>query len=260
MDNKLWIACFWKMAMAALLAAAPMGKNDAKAPIKLDMAPNSVDDMYAGCESKMEALVNSTYLVNELKNDKVFEKAWKNASKKHNTELSEYQRRAVYVYTDKNTNIYSVFNEKVRTQRSGYKTEAFKYHSLHFFLTRALQTLKLKNKKCLTGYRRTNLSFTYNPKNPMFRFGSFTSSSHTTYANDTFGTKTCFEIYTCFGAEISSYSAFESEREILIPPYEIFKVRKRTEPKKSLPCEVVYTVESTGKTQSNLNCALVKKK
>ncbi|XP_047466756.1 erythroblast NAD(P)(+)--arginine ADP-ribosyltransferase-like [Mugil cephalus] len=258
MDNKLWIACFWKMAMAALLAAALMGKNDAKAEIQLDMAPNSVDDMYAGCESKMEALVNSTYLVNELKNDKVFEKAWKNATINKNPELSEYQRRAVYVYTDKDTNIYSVFNEKVRTQRSSYKTEAFKYHSLHFFLTRALQTLKLKNKKCLTGYRRTNLSFTYNGT---FRFGSFTSSSHTTYANDTFGTKTCFEINTCFGAEISSYSAFESEREILIPPYEVFKVTKteRTTKKKPLPCEVVYTVKSE-RTQSNLNCALVKKK
>ncbi|XP_047466754.1 ecto-ADP-ribosyltransferase 5-like [Mugil cephalus] len=260
MDNKLWIACFWKMAMAALLAAAPMGKNDAKDEIQLNMAPNSVDDMYAGCEKKMEALVNSTYLVNELKNDKVFEKAWKNAKINKNPELSEYQRRAVYVYTDKNTNIYSVFNEKVRNHTSSY--DSFKYHSLHFFLTRALQTLKLKNKKCLTGYRRTNLSFTYNSKNPKFRFGSFTSSSHTTYANDTFGTKTCFEIYTCFGAEISSYSMYPSEREILIPPYEVFKVTKteRTTKKKPLPCEVVYTVNSTKATQSNLNCALVKKK
>ncbi|RVE75697.1 hypothetical protein OJAV_G00001210 [Oryzias javanicus] len=53
---------------------------------------------------------------------------------------------------------------------------------------------------------------------------------------------------------------FKEEAEILIPPYEVFRVTKietRAEDKK-LPCEVVYTVKSTKIPVSNYNCALFK--
>lgn len=91
------------------------------------------------------------------------------------------------------------------------------------------------------------------------RFGAFTSSSIGDFpSNEKFGYETCFQIYTCLGADISLYSRFgEYEAEVLIPPYEIFKITKITKrsDNKDLPCEVVLQLNSTEKSLSNLNCA-----
>ncbi len=170
---------------------------------------------------------------------------------------------AIYVYTLDKPKIYLDFNHAVQTRKSKYKT-TFRYHTLHFFLTDALQTLNARKpeaERCLTGYRRVNSSFRQDVLNKMIRFGSFTSSSMGCYPSaERFGDKSCFEIVTCSGADVSLYSKLgESEREALIPPYEVFKVTKieRRSDQKSLPCEVVYKLKSTRKTLSNLNCALV---
>ncbi|KAF7650010.1 hypothetical protein LDENG_00132880 [Lucifuga dentata] len=170
---------------------------------------------------------------------------------------------AIYVYTLDKPNIYLDFNNAVRTHKSNYQT-TFRYHSLHFFLTGSLQTLnahKPATERCQTVYRRTNIYVSQeNVLDKEIRFGSFTSSSLGWYPKAyRYGDKSCFEIYTCFGADISLYSKFgEAEREVLIPPYEVFTVTmvERRSEQKSLPCEVVYTLYSTGKTLSSLNCAL----
>ncbi|KAM9363648.1 NAD(P)(+)--arginine ADP-ribosyltransferase 2-like [Symphorus nematophorus] len=224
------------------------------------MAPNSVDDMYHGCKDKMRSKVQK-YLWDEKNTDKNFNWAWHEAEKYNPNTLGKEQAMAIYVYSLEKPNIYEDFNNAVRTQKFMYQTK-FRYHALHFFLTDALQTLKAhKKKRCLTGYRGVNKFFSQDVLNKEIRFGSFTSSSRAGYSvAKKFGDKSCFEIKTCFGADITSYSKFKNEAEVLIPPYEVFKVKKiiKRSEHKNLPCEVVYRLRSTG-VLSNLNCALFPK-
>ncbi|MEQ2197401.1 hypothetical protein XENOCAPTIV_028836 [Xenoophorus captivus] len=224
------------------------------------------------CMKDVKTRWRSEFLGNEKKINKKFSLAWEEAEKQYKkqkpkhrekppTTLENEQKMGIYAYTLDKPEIYAEFNDAVRTQRDQYKG-TFQYHSLHFFLTGALKFLnsrKPKTERCLTGYRRDNKKYNLGGLNKEVRFGAFTSSSMGEYpSNEKFGYETCFEIYTCLGADISLYSKFgESEREVLIPPYEIFKItkiKKRSEDK-NLPCEVVLELKSTEKALSNLNCA-----
>ncbi|XP_054897435.1 ecto-ADP-ribosyltransferase 5-like [Poeciliopsis prolifica] len=226
----------------------------------LDLAPNSVDDMYDGCEDEMEKKMASL-LNREKKGD--FRRAWHAAQKYYNNKwasatstLKKEQIMAVHAYTLEKPPVYAEFNKVVRTQNSEYTTK-FQYHALHFYLTMALRSLKRKTPECVTTYRRTNCKFETSI-NREIRFGGFTSSSVGSYASPHFGDQSCFEITTCFGAGISEFSQFESEREVLIPPYEVFKVTdiQKRSGQNSLPCQVVYKLKSTKTPRSTLNCAL----
>ncbi|XP_043969778.1 ecto-ADP-ribosyltransferase 5-like [Gambusia affinis] len=239
---------------------APQEKSSS---FPLDIAPDSVDDMYDGCEKEMKKKVAS--LLNTEKSGE-FRKAWLAAEKYYNNKwattpstLKKEQIMAIHAYTLEQPAIYDEFNKAVRTQKSEYKT-TFQYHALHFYLTRAIRSLKSNAPECITTYRRTNSKFETDI-NREIRFGGFTSSSRDDYLDILiFGNTSCFEITTCFGADISEFSKYEWEKEVLIPPYEVFKVtdiQKRSE-ENSLPCEVVYKVKSTKKTRSSLNCALFK--
>nr|XP_046264790.1 ecto-ADP-ribosyltransferase 4-like [Scatophagus argus] len=273
------VMAVWTTMLMTFGASMGTTKISAEAGLKipLDLAPNAVDDMYTGCKGQMEDSVKKEYLANEKNKDKNFTLAWSEAEKYYNkkwkhkkgkrpsTSLGKEQIMAIYVYTLDKPKIYLDFNNAVRTQKPEYRT-TFRYHTLHFYLTDALQTLNARKpeaERCLTGYRRVNSYFSQAVLNKMIRFGSFTSSSMGSYPSaERFGDKSCFEIFTCSGADISLYSKLgESEREALIPPYEVFKVTKikRKSDDKSLPCEVVYKVKSTGKTLSSVNCALFQK-
>ncbi|XP_045072470.1 ecto-ADP-ribosyltransferase 5-like [Coregonus clupeaformis] len=165
---------------------------------------------------------------------------------------------AIYVYTNEKPNIYLDFNRQVRDGRSNYGTTSFQYHSLHFYLTEAIQMLKRSQTTCRTTYRRTNVYFDQEVVNKNIRFGTFTSSTLVKeIGRDSFGATSCFEISTCLGADISYYSVFTGEREVLIPPYEVFTVTniQTKSQENNLWCEVVYTLVNTG-VQSDLNCKL----
>ncbi|XP_028434364.1 GPI-linked NAD(P)(+)--arginine ADP-ribosyltransferase 1-like [Perca flavescens] len=231
--------------------------------LPLDMAKNSVDDMYNGCQEQMKKVVKY-YLQNEKNNNPIFKAVWDRSEKIVHTQsfnkvLKKDQLVAIYSYTS--DKVYRNFNNAVRTQGPQYKT-TFRYHALHFLLTTAIQAERaFEKKQCLTGYRRVNEYFRQDVKNTHIRFGSFTSASQGRYASEAFGDKSCFEIFTCMGADISRYSKYPQEREVLIPPYEVFKVveiKKRSTMQRNLPCEVVYKVKSTGYV-SKLNCALFPK-
>ncbi|XP_077075160.1 ecto-ADP-ribosyltransferase 5-like [Siphateles boraxobius] len=251
------------IAMEAGKSGAVAGEN---CVLPLDMAENSVDDKYNGCEKEMEKEVPK-YLQNEKNKDKNFKDAWDSSEKavhKKTRSLSKYQIVAIYYYTSGKGDAYRDFNAAVRIQRPQYKT-TFGYHALHFLLTTAIQAKRAFDEKqsneklSYTGYRRVDKSFSQDVKNTQFRFGSFTSASLGDYGKKLFGDKSCFEIFTCMGADVSLYSKFENEREVLIPPYEVFKVvdiKKRSPKLPDLPCEVVYEVKSTETYVSNLNCAL----
>ncbi|XP_032371270.1 ecto-ADP-ribosyltransferase 5 [Etheostoma spectabile] len=241
--------------------------------LPLDMAENSVDDMYDGCKDKMKEMATQ-YLKKEKKNNNIFKDVWDSSEKcvldkfkkRKTNSLEKHQLVALYYYTSGKGNAYLDFNNEVRTQRPVYKTK-FGYHALHFYLTTAIRTLQkereIKNEKCLTGYRRVDKYFSQDVQNKEIRFGSFTSASRLGYIKpELYGEKSCFEINTCMGADVSLYSKFgEAEAEVLIPPYEVFKVLdiKKRSMQPDLPCEVVYKVKSTELPVSKLNCTLVTK-
>uniref|UniRef100_A0A8C2HVF9 NAD(P)(+)--arginine ADP-ribosyltransferase n=1 Tax=Cyprinus carpio TaxID=7962 RepID=A0A8C2HVF9_CYPCA len=230
----------------------------------LDMALNSVDDQYEGCRKNMTNLVETRYLKKELNNSRNnFKTAWQEGekySKEPENNLTKNHSIAIYVYTgDK---VFRDFNNETRYGKQNYTNETYNWYSLHFLLTEAIQILKKTQNTCNITYRRTKVEFDKNVLNKEVRFGQFASSSfdHNKGAK-IFGTVSCFEIYTCEGAEVTKYSKLSHEREVLIPPYETFKVTSiRTKrDKKDLWCDTVYTLKNTGKT-SDLNCAIFRRR
>ncbi|XP_029604669.1 ecto-ADP-ribosyltransferase 5-like [Salmo trutta] len=236
--------------------------------IPLDMVSDSVDDMYEGCNKKMGRKVKE-YLRNEINTGGIFEQAWANAqncaSKKYRSDNNKKEKlsynhiKAICAYTGGQPKIYPAFNQAVRTNKTEYTT-SFQFHSLHFLLTDAIRILKLKQKNCHTTYRRTNMEFD-GKVNKVIRFGFFASSSLDKEISKIFGDKSCFEITTCFGAELKSFPVLGNhEKEVLIPPYEVFKVTDvlKKENDRNLWCDVVYKLKSIN-TLSKLNCKIFNK-
>ncbi|XP_067438148.1 ecto-ADP-ribosyltransferase 5-like [Thunnus thynnus] len=224
-------------------------------PIPLNMVPEAVDDKYEGCTEEMEKKVKSTYFNKE--NVGTLKMVWEKCSKiKHPEDeaLTINHMLAICVYTS--NDIYAEFNQAVRTGKSIYGS-TFPFHSLHYWLTTAIQTLHRNQKKqdCQTAYRKTNKEFT-GKVNDIIRFGMFASSSKRTNLTD-FGNKTCFKIETCSGAYLKHYSLYPDQEEVLIPPYEKFKITKIIKGRGKFPdledCEKVFVLVST-RDQSNLNC------
>ncbi|XP_053169832.1 ecto-ADP-ribosyltransferase 5-like [Scomber japonicus] len=217
--------------------------------VPLGMVPEAVDDMYDGCREKMEKKVNNTYFKKE--NVGEFKEAWQEAENCSNIQslpedkaLTKTHKLAICVYTSRD--VYKEFNTAVRTGKNIYSS-SFRFHSLHFWLTTAIQILN-NNQSCHTTYRRTGTVFT-GKLNDIIRFGMFASSSK--YSDLTpFGNETCFQIETCSGAYLNDYSVFNDEEEVLIPPYETFKITHIYEGRAQRPWlrQVHHSTETLVKT------------
>uniref|UniRef100_A0A8C1DRV5 NAD(P)(+)--arginine ADP-ribosyltransferase n=2 Tax=Cyprinus carpio TaxID=7962 RepID=A0A8C1DRV5_CYPCA len=254
---------------ALLLISAALGQ-DHRAAVEgqifpLDMANNSVDDLYYGCKEKMAKQVKTEYLKKELNNSVDFKKVWEIGKKKVSRNffdiLKRKQKIAIYAYTytqiKTNLNIYVKFNNDTRYGKQNYTVIKYKWYSLHFLLTKALHILKKTQNRCFDTFRGTNVTFENDVLNKEVRFGSFTSSSLDHRIAEEFESSSCFEIHTCEGADITKYSRFPREKEVLIPPYEKFNVtdiRTGTD-QKHCGCKTVFVLNSTG-IRSDLNCAL----
>lgn len=232
--------------------------------LTLDMAPNAIDDMYNGCKDEMKTKVEKEFLPNEKNTNSQFKQAWEEAEQVYNTKwkretvMAKEQFMAIYVYNFGKRQIYQEIKKAVQTQHCNYKT-TFNYHSVTFFLTDALQNLNARGAekgRCFVAYHRVDQYFSQNVLGKEIRFGYFTSTTLRGYsAKERKGSKSCFKIETCYGADISMFGNVDTEA--LIPPYEVFNVtgiRHRCQ-QPSLDCEVVYELKSTH-ALSNLNCAL----
>ncbi|XP_016417304.1 ecto-ADP-ribosyltransferase 5-like, partial [Sinocyclocheilus rhinocerous] len=255
------------MIEALLLISATLQDHRAAAAdgqiFPLDMALDSVDDLYVGCKKIMACLVESVLLENELYNSPEFRTVWQVAVDNYEPpedELKVIHSVAIYVYTNSRYNLYQDFNHAVRSDKQKYKDKSYTWYSLQFLLTEAIQILKETQNGCKSTYRGTNIEFNKNVLNKQVRFGSFTSSSLSSTVAGHFETKSCFEITTCEGADLTKYSTFPNETEVLIPPYEVFKVKeiKTRSVQKDLWCETVFVLESIG-VRSDLNCDLFKR-
>lgn len=233
----------------------------------LNMAENSIDDMYSGCSDKMANKVQQEFFPKE-NNVSFFQNAWESAEQctvenlqviinnDKDKELTINQLQAICVYTQESPNVYAPFNQAVQNDKANYTTDKFKYHALHYWLTSAIQVLSA-TKSCRITYRRSPHIYS-GEINQLIRFGRFASSSKTT-DQYYFGTETCFYIKTCYGAYLKAFSTFEkAEREVLIPPYEMFKITDiTTQSYKNLEkCNKIFVLESAG-SRSDLNCKAV---
>ncbi|XP_041091743.1 NAD(P)(+)--arginine ADP-ribosyltransferase 2-like [Polyodon spathula] len=221
-----------------------------KASIPMDLAGNSLDDQYVGCRKEMLKIVNKKYLSSELKKNPDFKNAWSIAKKENKNQkqkvLKPEQAMAIYVYTM--DAVHDPFNKAVREGGTNYK--AFPFKSLHFLLTDALNTLRSKEAKCYNVFRGDTKKSTTDV-GAIVRFGHFASTSLDKNVAKEFGTRTVFEIKTCLGVLIQEYSDNPDEEEVLIPPFEKFKVLNV----KGNQIQLEHIPDKT----SNFNCLGVKK-
>nr|XP_034972539.1 GPI-linked NAD(P)(+)--arginine ADP-ribosyltransferase 1 isoform X1 [Zootoca vivipara]XP_034972540.1 GPI-linked NAD(P)(+)--arginine ADP-ribosyltransferase 1 isoform X1 [Zootoca vivipara] len=235
-------------------------------PIKvspLDMALTSFDDQYKGCVEQMEvelAELNRT----EFAQNRVYAEAWEEASsqwEERKTSLPagfkpEYVI-AIMAYTIQGR-LHRDFNAAVREAgrtRDSYLNN-FNFKTLHFLLTRALHALGTTSRpRCQKVYRGVrNIRFV-SERLKAVRFGHFTSSSLKNESALQFGTDTFFTIETCYGVNIKNFSFFPGEEEVLIPPFEKFKVANFTKAKETTYIQLLSLEDS-----SVHNCVFVKEK
>ncbi|KAA0706082.1 Ecto-ADP-ribosyltransferase 5 [Triplophysa tibetana] len=228
-----------------------------KGPYSLDMALQSVDDQYYNCTEDMRHKVQTCYLKKEITANKSgFANAWRDAENSlvPQDNLTINHLIAIRVYSSKK--VYSEFNNAIRNGKQSYRQLVFGWYSLHFWLTEALQILKKSQQECRLTYRGTHVNFTQSDVlNKEIRFGSFASSSLDKNEAKNFGNLSCFEIYTCHGADVTKYSEHGREKEVLIPPYEKFIITAIRKGQKGDWCKTVYKLNSSG-IQSNLSCAV----
>ncbi|PIO24256.1 hypothetical protein AB205_0025970 [Aquarana catesbeiana] len=197
------------------------------------MSDKAFDDQYEGCTEEMESRINSL-LAEEKRADPEFSSTWDAAKKKWNTEkpsvpsgFRDEYGIAIMAYSNKNSNLYWNFNRAVRDYRS---RDAFRYHSLHFLMTRAVVLLR---SSCWWSpwsvYRGMNgIYFVPEKIGGEVRLGQFSSSSTSQKVAKGFDDDTFFTFTSCFGAKIKKYSYYPDEEEVLIPVDEVFTVTNFT--------------------------------
>ncbi|NWY34827.1 NARE ribosyltransferase, partial [Pheucticus melanocephalus] len=230
--------------------------------VTLDMAQDSFDDQYQGCvpamNTKLPALNSSEFQQNPL-----FAQAWPKARAEWQSQKSPQsplsspaQAIALMAYTMKELELYKKFNDAVRVAgRSSQEYQNnFHFKTLHFLLTQALATLKqAQNGQCHNVYRGVSEKRFMAKPGDIVRFGQFSSASQSEKTAETFGSATVFQVYTCHGAEISSFSKYPGEKEVLIPPFETFEVVEVSQEGDS----AWIHLRSTG-TSSKYNCEWLK--
>ncbi|NWZ30665.1 NARE ribosyltransferase, partial [Asarcornis scutulata] len=261
------LALGWVLLASTLFGTAATGSRrdlDAIKEVVMDMVLSSFDDQYQGCRTEMEEKLktvnrtefqNKTYADTWRKAAEHWQNQWGNSN--HPQVLQQEQAVAVLAYTDRG-DLYKQFNTLVREggrSREHY-LQHFPFKTLHCLLTEAVHTLrKTQNTECYNVYRGIKgIRFTAQLHQTV-RFGQFTSASHQKEVAESFGQDTLFIVYTCYGVSIRSFSFYPGEDEVLIPPYEVFKVTK----------VIRYTDRThihlhSQSMYSKYNCALLKEK
>ncbi|KAM4585330.1 ecto-ADP-ribosyltransferase 4-like [Odontesthes bonariensis] len=222
----------------------------------LDMATDSIDDMFDGCQSEAASVIDQ-FGVFEWHYNRNFSSAWafveRFAKKPVHKHLKDDHAIALYMFTRVGY-IQLDFNKAVKTGKHKYTTAGFKFHYFYFYLTDAIQALHNNQTLCRTTYHRTRKQFDKNVINTNMRFGAFTWAVSRKQTLEFNGNVSCFEINTCFGADITYYSSTNQIGQVLIPTYEVFKI---TDVLTNDPwCSVVYKLQSTKMPRTDQNCKL----
>ncbi|KAM3681059.1 NAD(P)(+)--arginine ADP-ribosyltransferase 2-like [Ammospiza maritima maritima] len=199
--------------------------------VPLDMARDSFDDRYEGCDPAMHAMLPDLYSFERQMNHHFAwgwyqaEAEWRKRGSLVSPLPSNWHAIALMAYTS--PQVYKEFNTAVRTgghSRQEY-LKHFHFKMLHFLLTDALVTLRqAQNWQCRRVFRGVRDVHFQAQQGKRVRFGQFTSTSLSKGIALEFGADTIFEVQTCHGADIRQFSMYPEEEEVLIPPYETFTV------------------------------------
>ncbi|XP_031975037.1 NAD(P)(+)--arginine ADP-ribosyltransferase 2-like [Corvus moneduloides] len=211
-------------------------RSSAIKKIALDTAPNSFDDQYLRCHFKMVRVLPT---LTEFVPHDDYAEAWNRAAAKWGSRpylgrpflLQLEQAIALLAYTMEE-GLYLEFNRAVRVAGRSRREylDTFHFKVLHFLLTEALSELRgaQGHPHCLHVYRGIDgIRFT-SRIGQIIRFGQFASASLLKNVSESYGTRTTFEVDTCHGADIRYFSNYPEEEEVLIPPFETFKVTNIT--------------------------------
>ncbi|XP_039225708.1 erythroblast NAD(P)(+)--arginine ADP-ribosyltransferase-like [Crotalus tigris] len=235
--TSLALCWMWLLVGDVQVFAFPLKIRRDLFPVKevlLNMALTSFDDQYKGCVELMEAELAELNRTEFVAN-RVYAEAWaeaasmwreRKASFLGSSTLKPEHAIALMAYTVQGR-FHKDFNAAVREAgrtRDDYLNR-FPFKTFHFLLTRALHLLGVTAQpRCHKVYRGVrNVRFS-SERSKAVRFGQFTSSSRSNESALKFGTDSFVTIETCYGVNIQNYSFFPSEEEVLIPPFEKFRV------------------------------------
>ncbi|NXG70935.1 NAR4 ribosyltransferase, partial [Baryphthengus martii] len=208
----------------------------------MDIAPHSFDDQYLGCrEQMMEELERGDYFQKEIAANKDYFNLWKKAREALLKspvgllrEMHESHAIVLMAYT-MNSSLHSQLNRATFTAGSSpeHYRHNFSFKYFHFYLTTAIQIMKqwqiseesAGKRKCYRVHRGVKDLYITATVGSRVRFGRFTSTSLLWTEAQKFGNETLFTVTTCLGAAVQGFSYYTSEKEVLIPPYEIFLVK-----------------------------------
>ncbi|NXS67141.1 NAR4 ribosyltransferase, partial [Pandion haliaetus] len=210
--------------------------------LMMDMALHSFDDQYLGCrEQVMEELERGDYFQKEIAANKDYLSLWKKAQEALLKspvgllrEMHESHAIVLMAYT-MNSSLHAQLNWATSTAGISpeYYRHNFSFKYFHFYLTTAIQIMKQRQsskesmgkRKCYRVHRGVKDLYIEAMVGSRVRFGRFTSTSRLWNEAQKFGNETLFMVTTCLGAAVQGFSYYTSEKEVLIPPYEIFLVK-----------------------------------
>ena len=232
----------------------------------LSLAPDTFDDDYVGCSEEMEEKA-VLLLEKEMADHALLRESWETAQKAWEKKrpgltlppgFRSQHGIAIIVYTSSSNALYWELNQAVRTGGGSWESymKHFPFKALHFYLTRALQLLRggggCSREPGQVVFRGVG-TIRFEPKSvgDSIRLGQFTSSSLDETVAHGFGNATFFSIRTCFGVPIQNLSVFPKEREVLIPPHEVFVVTSFFKDGNNS----LVTLSSSDQMCSHFNCA-----
>ncbi|XP_034884057.1 ecto-ADP-ribosyltransferase 4 isoform X2 [Mirounga leonina] len=213
----------------------PTGCSEVAVNIDFDLTPDSFDDQYQGCSPQvMEKLSQGDYFTKELEAHGNYHRVWANAhltwlnrGKDLPKNMNITHAVAILVYTSNN----SVRADFTKAMASAGKSpqpykHSFRFKYLHYYLTSAIQLLRkqmvMKNDSlCFQVHHEMKDIYLEAYRGATIRFGQFLSASLLKEDAQEFGNQTLFTIFTCLGAPVQEVSL---KKEVLVPPYELFKV------------------------------------
>uniref|UniRef100_G1T0E4 NAD(P)(+)--arginine ADP-ribosyltransferase n=1 Tax=Oryctolagus cuniculus TaxID=9986 RepID=G1T0E4_RABIT len=253
----------WVPAVANLLLLS-LGLLETIQETELDNALDSFDDQYVGCAVAMTAALPHLNLT-EFQANKVYADGWPEASHKwqehqaHQLPVGfrEEHGVALLAYTANSSPLYREFNAAVGLAgcSRGHYLQHFSFKT-HFLLTEALQLLRKDQWQsgCHQVFQGVKgLRFRTSGPRATVRLGCFASSSLSEDVAQKFGKDTFFVISTC-GVPIQDYSASPWQSEVLIPPFETFRVINASRPEQG-PVRIELQAQDK---HSKYNCEYIK--
>ncbi|NXK70987.1 NARE ribosyltransferase, partial [Sylvietta virens] len=242
----------------ALLAMAVA--TTANQVLPQDKTLDTFDDQYQGCRPAMiEALpaLNRS----EFQQNNLFAQVWVKAAAEWQkrgppvSPLSPDQATAIMAYTM--VDLYMEFNNATRTAGSSPRQyrDNFHFKTLHFLLTDALATLRdAQAGHCLDVFLQDCEGLSEAKDGDTVRFVQFSVTSLSKPTQQCPGKEMLFQVHTCHGVEIASFSEQPQHwNVVLIPPFETFKVTEVTQQGN----KEVIQLSSSG-TYSKYNCEYLK--